>query len=292
MYGAIIGDIVGSKYEFHSIKGKEFPLVSAGCDFTDDTVMTIAVARALIDSRKKGLPFAQALVREMQELGRKYPNRGYGGRFDDWLYQDDPKPYNSFGNGSAMRVSPCGLIASTMDEALALARASAEVTHNHPEGIKGARAVAAAIFLAKTHSTKQEIRDYIAAHFYNLDFTVEEIRQSYRYDVTCQGSVPQSIACFLDAYSYEDAIRNAVSLGGDADTQAAIAGSIAWSYYRLGNGYSENHGTPGYRETGLRGQLGWPSFCEEIVSECAIDDVLPAEFVETIEVFAAFSGGR
>lgn len=285
MYGAIIGDIVGSKYEFRPIKTKEFPFVSEGCEFTDDTVMTVAVARAIISARDSRRPFSEALVEEMRGLGRKYPNRGYGGRFDAWLHQDDPQPYNSYGNGSAMQVSPCGLIAVGLDEALALARVSAEVTHDHPEGVKGAQAVAAAVYLAKAHSTKQEIRDYIAEHFYDLDFTVDEIRGAYRFDVTCQGSVPQAIACFLDACSYEDAVRNAVSLGGDADTQAAIAGSIAWAYYRLGRGYRDNYGKPDYRGTGLKGHRDWPEFCEGIVSGCGIDGMLPAEFVETIEVF-------
>ena len=167
----------------------------------------------------------------MQGFGRKYSGAGYGGMFIRWIFSDDPQPYNSFGNGSAMRASPCGLIAETLDEALELAKCSAEVTHNHPEGIKGAQAAAAAVFLAKHGSGKEDIRAYITEHFYPLDFTLDEIRPTYRFDVTCQGSVPQAIEAFMESDSYEDTIRNAISIGGDSDTIAAIAGSIAWAYY-------------------------------------------------------------
>ena len=185
MYGAIIGDIVGSKYEFNNIKMKEFPFVSKGCEFTDDSIMTVAVARALLKSREENVPFKQVLVQEMQELGRKYPS-SYGGMFAHWLVASNPKPYNSFGNGSAMRVSPCGLIAVTLDEALELAKASSEVTHNHPEGIKGAQATAAAIFLARIGKDKEEIRNYIQSHYYNLTQTLDEIRPTYYFNETCQ----------------------------------------------------------------------------------------------------------
>ena len=233
MYGALIGDIVGSKYEFNNIKTKDFPLFSKGCSFTDDTVMTVAVARALINSQEKGLEFHAELVAQMQSLGKRFafPQCGYGSRFKAWLTSPDPKPYRSFGNGSAMRVSPCGLFADTLEEALFLAKASAEVTHNHPEGIKGAQAVAAAVFMAKTGKTKEQIKAYIEENFYRLDFTLDAIRPAYAFDETCQGSVPQAIAAFLESVSYEDAVRNAVSLGGDSDTLAAITGSVAWSYY-------------------------------------------------------------
>ena len=173
MYGAIIGDIVGSKYEFNNIKTKDFPFVSKGCEFTDDTVMTVAVAKALLQSLKDQKPFKPILVREMQTLGRRFPDAGYGGRFGRWLYARDPKPYGSFGNGSAMRVSPCGLIAVTMEEALQLAKASAEVTHDHPEGIKGAQATAAAIFMACTGHTKEEIGAYLREHYYDLTQTLD-----------------------------------------------------------------------------------------------------------------------
>ena len=287
MYGAIIGDIVGSKYEFRPIKTKDFPFVSKGCEFTDDTVMTVAVARALLKAhgaarRGEAAPFKEILVREMQELGRRFPRAGYGGRFAGWLESADPCPYNSYGNGSAMRVSPCGLIAVELDEALALAKASAEVTHNHPEGIRGAQAVAACIFLAKTGCTKEEIRAYVEDEFYKPLPLVSDVRPSYTFDVTCQGSVPQAIACFLESTSYEDAVRNAVSLGGDADTQAAIAGSIAWSYYRFGQG---SHGAPGGSPSGTGSGRVWPQTCEDIVFGYGIDGLLPADFVDTIREF-------
>ncbi len=196
MYGAIIGDIVGSKYEFNNIKTKDFPFVSHGCEFTDDTVMTVAVAKAILRSREENSPFKTILVQEMQLLGRKYPHAGYGGMFSSWLYEEDPQPYNSFGNGSAMRVSPCGLIAVMLDEAISLARTSAEVTHNHPEGIKGAEATAAAIFLARTGKNKETIGGYICDHYYNLSQTLDEIRPTYWFNETCQNTVPQAIIAF------------------------------------------------------------------------------------------------
>lgn len=240
MYGAFIGDIVGSKYEFNNIKTKSFPLFSQGCDYTDDTIMTAAVAKAIMLSRREqyeknndGKGFQEFLVEVMQDFGRRYPNPtgAYGGSFAGWLCQKDPKPYGSYGNGSAMRVSPCGLAAVNMEEALALARASASVSHNHPEGIKGAEAVSAAIFLAKCGKSKAEIRQYINDHYYNLDFTLDSIRESYRFDSSCQGSVPQAIVAFLESENFEDAIRNVISIGGDCDTTGAITGSIAWIYY-------------------------------------------------------------
>lgn len=231
MYGAIIGDIVGSVYEFDNIKTKDFPFVSKYSQFTDDTVMTVAVASALIKSIKQQLPFKPLLIDEMQSFGRKYPNAGYGGMFSRWLRSDNPQPYNSFGNGSAMRVSPCGLIAVTLEEALSLAKASAEVTHNHPEGIKGAQATAAAVFLAKSGKNKREIAKFINANFYDLDKSLEEIRPNYSFNETCQETVPQALEAFLESESYEDAIRNAISIGGDSDTIGAITGAVAWAYY-------------------------------------------------------------
>ena len=233
MFGAIIGDIVGSKYEFGNFKSKEFPLFQEGCGYTDDTIMTIAVANALLRARNEDGGFKNILVEEMQRFGRAYPHPqgAYGGRFAAWLQSKDPQPYGSYGNGSAMRVSPCGLLAVTMEEALDLAKASAEVTHNHPEGIKGAQAAAAAVFMARTGAAKEEIREYIQEHFYPLDQTLDEIRPKYHFDESCQGTVPQAIQAFLESCSYEDAIRNAVSLGGDSDTIGAITGAIAWSFY-------------------------------------------------------------
>lgn len=232
MFGAIIGDIVGSKYEFDNIHHKDFPLFSPGCDCTDDSLMTIAVANALLKA-KEVQSFKSAVIEEMQRIGRLYPHPqgAYGYRFSCWLKAKKPQPYFSFGNGSAMRVSPCAVYAVSLGEALALAEASAEVTHNHPEGIKGAKAVAAAIFLARTGRSKEEIRSHIEANYYPLTRTLDEIRKNYRFDESCQGTVPESITAFLESTSFDDAIRNAVSIGGDSDTVGAITGSIAWEYY-------------------------------------------------------------
>lgn len=244
IYGAIIGDIVGSKYEFNNIKTKDFSFISEGCNFTDDTIMTIAVAKALLRISHSDFSYFQNfLVEEMQNLGRKYPypQGGYGGNFGQWIHRDNPTPYNSYGNGSAMRVSPCAIYAVELDEALELAELSASVTHNHPEGIKGAKATSAAIFMAKSGKTKEEIKKYICENFYMLNKTVNEIRADYTFNETCQETVPQAITAFLESNDFEDAIRNAVSLGGDSDTLAAITGSIAWVYYSKydGNGKFE-----------------------------------------------------
>ncbi len=237
MYGAIIGDVVGSKYEFNNIATKDFPLFSQGCSYTDDSIMAVAVASALLRSRAGGQDLHRLMVEEMQRFGRAYPHPqgAYGYRFGQWLRHRDPQPYNSFGNGSAMRVAPCGLWAKTLEEALELAKISAEVTHNHPEGIKGAQAVAAAIFLARNHATIDEIRAYLQANFYPLDRTLEEIRPTYRFNESCQGTVPEAITAFLESDSFEDAIRNAIALGGDSDTIGAITGAIAWAYYYPGD---------------------------------------------------------
>lgn len=246
MYGAFIGDIVGSKYEFNNIKTKNFPLFSEGCDYTDDTIMTVAVAKAILLSRQErfekgndnGKSFQEILVDVMQDFGRRYPHPtgAYGGSFAVWLRQKDPKPYGSYGNGSAMCVSPCGLAGVSMEEALELARASASITHNHPEGVKGAEAVAVAVFLAKSGKSKDEIRKYISEHYYNLNFTLDSIRENYKFEGSCQKSVPQAIVAFLESESFEDAIRNVISIGGDCDTLGAIAGSIAWTYYAVQSG--------------------------------------------------------
>ena len=235
MYGAILGDIVGSPYEFdcNNCKSKDFPLLSRRSGFTDDTVMTLAVARALLSTRgQDDAAVKSALVREMQRLGRAYPDRGYGVRFAAWLREDDPQPYRSYGNGSAMRVSPAAWLAGSMDEALRLARLSAEVTHDHPEGIKGAQAVALAIFLARTGSGKDGIRQYVERKFgYELGRSCDDIRPGYRHVESCQETVPQAICAFLESTGFEDALRTAVSLGGDSDTLAAITGSIAEAFF-------------------------------------------------------------
>lgn len=235
MYGAMIGDVVGSRFEFVPEKNKEFELFTEQSTFTDDTVMTVAVARALISYKKYSGDFKEILVEQMQYLGNRYAYAGYGSMCSDWLHNPNPEPYNSYGNGSAMRVSPVGLYANSVEEALDLAKLSAEVTHNHPEGIKGAQATAAAVFLAKSGESRDYIRAFTNHYFYPLDFTLDDIRENYSFDVTCQGSVPPAIVAFLESTSFEDAIRNAISLGGDSDTLAAITGSIAWSYYLVQN---------------------------------------------------------
>ena len=225
--GAIIGDVVGSFYEFYNCKSTDIALFTSGTTFTDDTVMTIAVADWLLS----GVP----LQKTMPDWGTEYPNRGYGGMFYEWLfYSKNKEPYNSFGNGAGMRVSPCGYFAGSLNEALELAKQSAEVTHNHPEGIKGAQAIATAIFLARQQKSKDDIREYIERTFdYNLHRTCDEIRPTYQFDETCQGSCPEAIIAFLDSHDYESAIRLAISLGGDSDTIACMTGGIAAAYYGI-----------------------------------------------------------
>lgn len=229
--GAIIGDIIGSVYEFHNVKTTDFELFTGRSRFTDDSVMTVAVIQWLMDDPMHS---TQELVQIMQKFGRAYPTRGYGSSFRQWLFSEQPKPYNSWGNGSAMRVSPVGLYASTLPEALQLARESAEVTHNHPEGIKGAQAIAASVFLAKEGRTKPYIKEYIEQTFgYDLNRTINEIRTYYTFDVSCQGSVPEAIIAFLEGNSFEEVIRLAVSIGGDSDTIACMAGAIAACRYTV-----------------------------------------------------------
>lgn len=224
MVGAIAGDIIGSEYEAHPIKTKDFPLFHPRCRFTDDSVLTIAVAEAILTDGD--------YRRSVWELGRRYPHAGYGGDFRRWLSSSSPEPYNSWGNGSAMRVSPVGWAFNSVDEVLSEAARSAEISHNHPEGIKGAQATALAVFLARTTRDKELIKEEIADRFgYDLNRTVDSIRPSYSFDVSCQGTVPEAIIAFLDAKDYEDAIRNAISLGGDSDTLGCITGAVAEAYY-------------------------------------------------------------
>ena len=224
MLGAIAGDIIGSAYEFHSTKNYNFELFTPQSTPTDDSILTIAVADCILNGKKYTETF--------KYYGREYPYGGYGGMFHRWLGSSSSEPYNSYGNGSAMRVSPVGFAFDTLKDVLAEAEKSAAVTHNHPEGIKGAQAVAAAIFLARKGQSKAEIRDYIETTFdYNLVRTLDDIRPHYKFDETCQGSVPESIIAFLESESYEDAVRKAVSLGGDADTMGCIAGGIAEAFY-------------------------------------------------------------
>ena len=231
--GAIIGDIVGSRFEFEPHKSKEFELFTYYCRATDDSMMTIAIANALLDCKDDYSGLSKRATDSMQAIGRMYPDAGYGGRFIEWLYEDDPLPYESFGNGAAMRVSPCAFAADTLEQALSLSDAVTRVSHNHPEGMKGARALTAAIYLAKTGHSKEEIREHIARNYYPNLRTLDEIRPGYSFNVTCQGSVPEALECFFEADSYEDTIRNAVSLGGDCDTQGAIAGAIAGTFYGI-----------------------------------------------------------
>lgn len=224
MLGAIAGDIIGSVYEASPIKTRAFPLFQSGSRFTDDTVLTVAIADAILSGR----PYAQAV----RDFGRRYPDAGYGGSFRRWLHIDDAGPYGSWGNGSAMRVSPVGFAFQTEDAVLEHARRSAAITHNHPEGIRGAQATALAVFLARTGHGKPAIRDRLVREFgYDLERSIDEIRPGYGFDVSCQGSVPEAIIAFLDSESLEDAIRNAVSLGGDSDTMACIAGGIAEAFH-------------------------------------------------------------
>ena len=223
MFGAIVGDVIGSVHEHVRTQSTDFPLFTPRSRFTDDTVLTIATAEALLTDGD----YATAYRR----WGRRYPDAGYGGTFRQWLRRDDAGPYNSWGNGSAMRVSPVALALDSVDEVLAEAERSAAVTHDHPEGIKGAQAAALAVLLARTGVAKQDIRAEVAARYgYDLGRTIEQIRPGYSFDVSCQGSVPEAIVAFLDTADLEGAVRAAISLGGDADTQAAIAGAAAAAF--------------------------------------------------------------
>ena len=225
MIGAIAGDIIGSAFEWTNLKTTDFELFGRGSRFTDDTVLTVAVADCILSG--------ESYARAFKDYGRKYPDAGYGGMFWRWLRTDSLDPYNSFGNGSAMRVSPVGFAFGTLDQVLEEAKRSAEVTHNHPEGIKGAQTIASAIFLAKQGSTKQRIKQSVEDTFhYDLRRTLDEIRPGYTFDETCQGSVPQAIIAFLESDNYEDAIRKAISVGGDSDTIACMTGGIAQAYYK------------------------------------------------------------
>ena len=236
MIGAILGDVVGSIYEFDNIKTKDFELFDKECFFTDDSVMTIAIAEALMQTEEineENLEdFKENLITVMHEIGVKYPDCGYGGHFLVWMLRNKREPYNSFGNGSAMRVSSVGWYAKTLEDAELIAKATAEVSHNHPEGIKGAVATAGAVFLARTGATMGELRDYISK-YYTIDYTIDEIRPVYEFNETCQDTVPQAMQAFFESTSFEDAIRNAISIGGDSDTLAAITGAVAEAYYGI-----------------------------------------------------------
>ena len=233
MIGAIIGDIVGSRFERANCKSTKFELFTKRCSFTDDTVMTLAIAKALLESDNDWSRLRENAVKCMQEIGRRYPNCGYGQMFYLWLHKRTPKPYNSFGNGAAMRVSPVAYVAETIEQCIKLSDIVTGVSHNHPEGLKGAQAAAVATWAALQEMPKQEIRELIEDRFYDLNFTIDEIRPKYRFDASCQGSVPQAIKAFLESDDFESAIRLAVSIGGDSDTIAVIAGGIAEAYYGI-----------------------------------------------------------
>lgn len=257
MFGAIAGDVIGSRYEFHTIKTTDFPLLGPGCTFTDDTVLTVAVAHSLLEG--------EDYVPSFKRFGRQYPDAGWGGKFNHWLFSEETGPYNSYGNGSAMRVSPVGFASSTVTEVLDEARHCAEVTHNHPEGIKGAQATALAIFLARQGVDKAHIKYELEQRFeYDLSRTLDSIRPGYHHDETCQKSVPESIIAFLESENYEDAVRKAVSLGGDCDTMACIAGGIAQAFYGI--------------------------IPETIKKEVRL--LLPADFIQILEKFDATYGIR
>jgi len=264
MLGAIVGDIVGSRFERYNHKDKHFELFTPNCSVTDDGIMSLAVAKAIMEAHKAfthspdgsshsdeyySLVKSMA-IRHMQDIGRRYPSCGYGKMFSQWVMSSDPQPYNSFGNGAAMRISPVGFVSLTESEARNLSEAVTAVTHNHSEGIKGAEATAVAIYMSRRGSSKAQIRDKVNRDYYNMDFTIDSIRPTYKFSASCQDTVPQAIQAFLESTSFEDTIRTAISLGGDSDTLAAIAGSIADAYYGVPD--SIRHKALGYLNSDLR----------------------------------------
>jgi ADP-ribosyl-[dinitrogen reductase] hydrolase len=250
MIGAIIGDIVGSRFEFNNHRSKDFVLFTKDCMVTDDSIMTLAVAKAIMAAEQSKAAHAaieieylaelgKLTVQQMQKIGRKYPDCGYGGMFARWVFSSNPQPYNSFGNGAAMRISPVGFFAKSAEEVRKLSNVITGVTHNHKEGLKGAEATAMAIFLARQGCTKPEIRHRIQRDYYPLNFKINDIRATYKFNETCQDTVPQAIQAFLESESFEDAIRTAISVGGDSDTLAAITGGIAEAYYGVPDHFKE-----------------------------------------------------
>ncbi|HHX80148.1 MAG TPA: ADP-ribosylglycohydrolase [Acholeplasmataceae bacterium] len=247
MIGAIIGDTVGSRFEFRNHKNKDFELFTETCFVTDDSIMSLAVAKAIMETEKikpsliEGKELNQDYykllekmsIKYMQKIGRQYPACGFGGMFYYWIFSNNPRAYNSYGNGAAMRISPVGFIARTESEARNLSRTVTSITHNHEEGIKGAEATVVAILMARNNNTIAEIKERINQDYYSLNFTIDEIRPTYRFNETCQETVPQAIQAFLESVSFEDALRNAISLGGDSDTLTAITGAIAEAYYGI-----------------------------------------------------------
>lgn len=236
MLGAIIGDIVGSRFEWNNIKTKEFDFLNYRCFPTDDSIMTLALAQAILISKPDYSDLSKNAVECMQAVGKNYPNCGYGGKFSEWMFSDNPQPYNSFGNGAAMRVSAAGFAANSLAKAKMLAKKITEVTHNHPEGLKGAEATAVAIYMARTGSSILEIRDCIDQNYYPMNFTLDGIRATYQFSETCQDTIPQALMAFFESSGFEDAIRNAISIGGDSDTIAAICGGVAEAFYGIPSG--------------------------------------------------------
>ena len=248
MLGTIVGNIVGSRFEFRNHKSKEFDFLVSNCFPTDDSIMSLAIASAILmcDANYKDL--GSNATKCMQTFGRKYSYSGYGKSFSEWIFSDNPQPYNSWGNGAAMRISPVGFVAKDIDEVKRLSKAVTEVKHNHAEGLKGAEATAVAIFLARKGWDKNKIKKYITDNYYNIDFTLDSIREDYKFHVSCQKSIPQALEAFFESTSFEDAIRNAISIGGDSDTIAAITGGVAEAYYGIPDdiqkktkGYLDNH---------------------------------------------------
>ncbi len=234
MYGTIIGDIAGSYYEMHNIKTKKFKFMDKNkSSFTDDTVMTLAVCKSLLECDGNYSKLHDIVINNMVTIGRNHSQCGFGDKFFGWIIKDDHSPYNSFGNGAAMRVGCCGIVGKNMEEVKKISKIVTEVSHNHEEALKAAEAVSVAVFLAKTGSHKEKIKKYIIDNYYDLNFTLEEKRASYGSSLSCQDSVPQAFVSFFEAKNYEDAIRNAISIGGDSDTVAAIAGVIAGEYYGI-----------------------------------------------------------
>ncbi len=231
MIGAIIGDIVGSRFEYRNHRSKKFELFDIRCQPTDDSIMSLAVAQAIMECEGNCDQLSQTAIKHMQLLGRQYYNAGYGRNFIKWIFANDPQPYNSYGNGAAMRVGPCGYAAKSLEEAKELSAKVTCVSHNHPEGMKGAEAVATAIYLARSGKSKDEIKSFIQENYYEIDYTLDQIRDEYKFFETCQGTVPVALEAFFEAKGFEDAIRNAISVGGDSDTVAAITGSVAEAYF-------------------------------------------------------------
>lgn len=233
MLGAIIGDIVGSRFEWNNYRAKDFELFTDKCSFTDDSVMSLAICLSLMECKEDYSDLSDKAIECMRKVGKPYPNCGFGGGFFRWMYSDNPQPYNSYGNGAAMRVSACGFVAPFRETAVMLSNKVTAVTHNHHEGLKGAEATAVAVFLAKSGYNMNQIKKYITQNYYPCDFTLDEIRDTYKFNETCQDTVPQAMVAFFESNSFEDAIRNAISVGGDSDTLAAITGGIAEAYYGI-----------------------------------------------------------